>query len=112
MKVLRVLPKPCREKLLIRQLQNYRKSKYRAQTLKSRKNGRIISESLKKQAEKSRKAANKYRGPGGPTARRVMLADAESLLKRSQEVDRQTKEFASTKNERNRLRKFWGLNKK
>jgi hypothetical protein len=112
MKVLRLVPKSCRKRLLIKELQKYRKSRFRRQTLKSRRDGIIISEAIKRDAEKTISLAKK---PTQSKTTRELAAyacgQAKSDLERSKAVDNQTRNFASTKKQRKQLRNWLELQK-
>jgi len=113
MKLLRVLPKNCRKKIVINQLQRFRKSKLRKQMLKSRRDGLVISRIVRERAEKSIAEAQKpQKSKAEAHLAAYALGEAKLELKSAEAQDRRTRDFASTKKERTKLRKFWELEKK
>jgi len=111
MKILKLLPKSLRKKLLIKELNRFRKTRDRKLMLNSVKRAHIISKGLKQRSEASRKEAQKYDAPNMRSAKQMLLASSEHNLQQSNDVLTKAQNFASRKKERKRLRKFWELDK-
>ncbi len=112
MKILKVLPKSCRKKIVLGELKRYRKSKWRKFTLKQRKAGIVISQAIQREAERTIAEAKK---PTRSRAVRALAAYADNIalgdLNRAKGADERSRKFAGTKDQRNKLRRFWEVQK-
>jgi hypothetical protein len=111
MKFLRLLPKSLRKKLMIKELNRFRKTRDRKLMLNSVRRANIISKLLKQRSKATQKEAQKYGAPNMRSAKQMLLADSEYELQQSKEVLTKAQNFASRKKERKKLRKFWELDK-